>query len=229
MTTDTRSDPSLGCNAVTQLILSRRSVRDQFEERPIPQEAIDDILRCGLSAPSSKNARPWRLHVVTDKRTLRELAAAVVSADGADTYVPRDPVTGQIRGDWPSSVSESAAALNSVPLAIFVENLGAFSKGRATLASVPQERLRGSLVAYTFESMGIGTAIMNMWMAAISHGVQGVFMGDVCVAEKDIARRLGIKCDLVGVLILGYSNAGPAPNRVQYDITDDSRVTWHRG
>ena len=229
MTTDTRSDQSLGCNAVTQLILSRRSVRDQFEERPIPQEAIDDILRCGLSAPSSKNARPWRLHVVTDKRTLRELAAAVVNADGADTYVPRDPVTGQIRGDWPSSVSESAAALNSVPLAIFVENLGAFSKGRATLASVPQERLRGSLVAYTFESMGIGTAIMNMWMAAISHGVQGVFMGDVCVAEKDIAKRLGIKCDLVGVLILGFSKAGPAPNRVQYDITDDSRVTWHRG
>ena len=35
----------------------------------------------------------------------------------------------------------------------------------------------------------LGTAIMNMWTAAMSLGLQGVFMGDVCVAERAIAAR----------------------------------------
>lgn len=216
-----------GSNPTTRVILGRRSVREGFADRAVPRPLIEEIVRCGLSAPSSKNARPWRLHVVTDTQLRLDLAADVANADGADSYVPRDPVTGLTRTDWPSSVPESAAALRSAPLAIFVENLGAFSKGRATLASVPTPNLRGSLVAYTFEVLGIGTAIMNMWIAGNSLGLQGVFMGDVCVAEAAISRRLGIERDLVGVLILGYSDLAPSRDRVHYDISDGTRVSWH--
>lgn len=220
------SAPS-GSNATTQLILSRRSVRDKFTDQQIPREAIVEILRCGLAAPSSKNARPWRLHVVTDRGVLKELADAVASADGADTYVPRDPETGLTRTDWPSSVSESADTLRGAPLGIFIENLGAFSKGRKILSAVPRENLRGSLVGYTFEVLGIGAAIMNMWLAANALGAQAAFMGDVCVAEKAIAEKLGIKCDLIGVLVVGYSTAKPSPQRVHYDVSDEMRVVWH--
>lgn len=216
-----------GRNATTQIILQRRSVRDHYEDQCVPPDVIDEILRCGLAAPSSKNARPWRLHVVTDRRVLAELAETVATAEGADTYVPRDPLTGTIRKDWPSSVSESADVLRSVPLGIFIENLGEFSKGRSTLASVSQDNLRGSLTAYTFEILGIGAAIMNMWIAANSLGAQVVFMGDVCVAEKAIAAKLGFRHDLIGVLAVGYSCVPAAPQRVHYDVSDESRVVWH--
>lgn len=218
-----------GSNVTTHLILTRRSMREQYEDRILPADVLAEIVRCGLAAPSSKNARPWRLHIVEDRLLLRELADEVATADGADTYVPHDPETGRIRTDWPSSVAESAAVLASVPVAIFIENLGAFSKGRATLASVPNENLRGSLVAYTFEVLGIGAALTNMWIAAISLGVQAVFMGDICVAEKRIAEKLGLQRDLVGVLALGYSRAPVSPDRVHYDISDQTRVVWHGG
>lgn len=218
-----------GSNATTQLILTRRSVRDEFTDQPVPRETLVEILRCGLAAPSSKNARPWRLHAVTDRAVLRELAGAVASADGADSYVPRDPETGLIRTDWPSSVSESAATLRDAQASIFIENLGAFSKGRQTLSSVSRENLRGSLVGYTFEVLGVGAAIMNMWLAANSLGVQAAFMGDVCVAERAIAERLGLQCDLIGVLALGFSTSQPSPKRVHYDVSDELRVVWHTG
>ena len=214
---------------LTRLILSRRSVREEYRTDPVPEAVVDEILRCGLSAPSSKNARPWRLHVVSDRDVLKELATAVMCAEGADSYVPNDPETGRPRPDWPSSVAESAATLAAVPLGIFIENLGAFSKGRATLAAIPQDNLRRSLVGYTFEVIGIGGALMNMWLAANALGVQGSFMGDICVAERVIGARLGLQKDLVGVLALGYSTAGPPPNRQQYDTSDETRVVWHRG
>lgn len=216
-----------GSTETTRLILSRRSVREGYSDRSISNEAVTEIVRCGLSSPSSKNARPWRLHVVDDRALLAEIADTVTHADGADTYVPRDPVTGLIRKDWPSSVAESAATLASVPLAIFIENLGAFSKGRATLASVPRDNLRGSLVAFTFEVLGIGTATMNMWLAANALGIKASFMGDICVAETEIARRLGIEQDLIGVLAMGYSDEPPSAHRVHYDVTDEARVVWH--
>jgi len=165
---------------------------------------------------------------VSDRDVLNELATAVMTADGADSYVPNDPETGLPRADWPSSVAESAATLAAVPLGIFIENLGAFSRGRATLASIPQDNLRRSLVGYTFELVGIGAALMNMWLAANALGVQASFMGDVCVAEKAIAKRLGIQKDLVGVLALGYSTSKPPPQRVRYDTSDETRVVWHR-
>jgi nitroreductase len=211
------------------LILSRRSVRDNFLDQPISDEVIAEIVRCGLAAPASKNAHPCRLHVVTDRAVLQTLAKAVASADGADTYVPVDPATGLGRFDWPSTVAESAQTLSVVPLAIFVENLGPFSGGRENLAGVPRENLRDCLVTYTLEVIGVGAAIMNMWLAAKSHGAQAAFMGDICVAEKVIVETLGIERDLVGVLAIGFSTSPPPPRRSHQDLTNDSLVVWrHR-
>ena len=215
-------------NAVIDTILRRRSVREGFRRDPIPALILEEVLRCGLAAPSSKNARPWTLHVVSDTATLDRLATAVATAEGADTYVPRDPATGIPRADWPSTVVESAEVLRSASAAIFVENRGAFSDGRRTLTTTTGDRLAGSLVGYTFEVLGIGAAIQNMWLAANSLGVVGTYLGDVVIAEPIIAAELGIALDLVGVLVLAYSDAPAKPERVIYDLDDEERVVWHR-
>ena len=205
------------------VILARRSIRRDFKNQTVPPKIVEQIVRCGLSAPSSKNAQPWRLHVVTHKKTLMRLADAIQTAKGADTYVPVDPETGVARTDWDSTVSESAEVLRSAPLAVFVENRGEFSRGRTTLAGVPPEHLSAALVGYTFEIVGIGAAIQNMWLAAEDNGLRGVFMGDVLVAESAIASCLDLRSDLVGVLALGYSDASPWTER----FYEDDRIVWH--
>jgi nitroreductase len=211
---------------VTRAIIERRSIRAGFSSSDIPRETLKEIIACGLAAPSSKNAQPWRLHVVTDRAMLGALADEVVAAPGADSYVPHDPVTGEPDDRWVSTVGESAEVLRSCAAAIFIENTGEFSRGRRTLASVPTEHLARSITGYTFEVIGLGAAIQNMWVAATALGVRGTFMGDVVVAEDTISSALGVAGDLVGVLALGYSEAGP--HRVRsIDPSDPARVVWH--
>lgn len=204
-------------------ICSRRSIRREFSIQSVPRPIIADIIRCGLSAPSSKNAQPWRFHVVNDRETLGYLADEVQNSQDAETYVPVDPATGAPRDDWPSTVSESAGVLRQVPLGIFVENQAPFSGGRAVIAAADKANLAAALVGYTFEVIGLGAAIQNMWIAAQAAGVRGVFMGDVVIAEHAIATRLGMAGDLVGVLALGYTDGMPWRDRFQ----EPDRVVWH--
>jgi nitroreductase len=219
--------PSSCSNSVVDTILRRRSTRELFDGRPLPHEVLMEIVRCGLAAPSSKNAQPWRLHVVSDPPLLSEFARAVEIAKGADSYVPMDPLTGKPRPDWPSTVALSAGVLRHAAAAIFVENRGTFSRGRQVLADAIQAGRVGSLIAYGFEIIGIGAAIQNMWIAAESFGVRGCYMGDIVIAEEEIAQRLGLEKDLMGVLALGYSESPVGVPSVPDLPMDATHVVWH--
>lgn len=225
-----RPDSSPGDEARPEVIaamLARRSIREGFDHRPIPGAIMREIVRCGLAAPSSKNAQPWRMHVVTDQATLAAMADAVERAKGADEYVPHDPATGQARPAYVSTVRESAQVLRDVSAAIFMENRGLFSTGRSALASASRPALAGSLVGFGLEMVGIGAAVENMWLAAEALGVRVAFMGDVAIAEDEICRRLHMAGDLVGVLALGFSDV-PLPDRRQrLDEQDADHVVWH--
>lgn len=203
-------------------IRSRRSIRDGFTDQPVSERLIEEIISCALSAPSSKNAQPWKIHVVTSRPTLVELADAVERAKDIESYVPIDPATGRERITWSSTVVESAEILRSAILGLFVENRGCFSAGRRTVAYADEGHRENALVGYGFEMVGIGAAIENMWLAAHVHGLGGVFMGDVLIAEEIIRQRLGMAGDLVGVLALGYTNGEPAPKQLH-----EGCVTWH--
>lgn len=203
-------------------ILGRRSIRDAFEDRAVPEETIQAIVECGLAAPSSKNAQPWRLHVITDPAVMQTLAREVQEAKNAARYVPLDPATGEPR-KWESTVAESARVLGSVPLAIFIENLGEFSSGRMTVAAAEGDVLRSALVGYGFEMLGLGACIQTMWLAAEHYGLRGVFMGDPLIAEGAIRAALGTENDFAGVLCLGYSASDIHPRALE-----PGRVIWHR-
>lgn len=213
--------------SVLAALMNRRSIREGFEDRPVSRETLQRIVVCGLAAPSSKNAQPWRFHVVVERSTIDALADAVSVASGVEKYVPHDPRTGKPYTQYRSTVLESAAILRQVPATIWVENLGAFSAGRKTLLSVPPEALAGSLEGYGFELLGIGAAVQNMWIAANALGVAASFMGDVVVAESVIAANLGIEGDLLGVLALGYSSSSPRPPMDSRAFADSPRWVWH--
>ena len=54
-------------------IFARTSVRS-FEDRPVEEEKIREILRAGLQAPSAGNQRPWEFYAVRDRETIRALS-----------------------------------------------------------------------------------------------------------------------------------------------------------
>lgn len=205
-----------------EAIRARRAIRSGYTGEPVGPDVLDRVISAGLLAPSSKNAQPWCLHVVSDPDLRAPLADAVQHAKNAATYVPVDPATGRAHLDWSSTVAESAHALRTASVAIFIENRGRFSGGRANIARSDDDVREDALVGYGFEMIGLGAAIENMWLAAVAQGLGAVFMGDVLVAESAIRTRLGIHGDLVGVLVMGPSEGEPHPQQRAND-----RVVFH--
>lgn len=54
-------------------INSLRAVRT-FQDKPIPQEALRDILEAGRWCGSGKNLQPWQFLLISEKPTLEQLA-----------------------------------------------------------------------------------------------------------------------------------------------------------
>lgn len=201
-------------------ILSRRSIRGGFTDTPIDPTIVDNIIECGLNAPSSKNAQPWKMHVVENRLALNGIAQYIdaITESNRNDFVPHDPSTGKPRLSYISTVSESAEVLKQVPLGIFIENRGKFTNSRHNVAEAERTAIHGALIGVGLEYIGLGASIQNMWLAAQAHGLRGVFMGDVLIAEEHIKAELGMEGDLVGVLALGYSDALPTPKDIQQNI-----------
>ena len=58
---------------VSDAIRTKRAVR-QFQDRPLPDEAVRAILDAGRRAQSSKNTQPWHFIVVRQRDTLQALS-----------------------------------------------------------------------------------------------------------------------------------------------------------
>ncbi len=58
-----------------EVIETRRSIR-KYQNRPVPQNLIDEVLNAARLAPSGNNTQPWRYKVITDNETKKTLKEA---------------------------------------------------------------------------------------------------------------------------------------------------------
>ena len=56
---------------LNEIIRGRRSVR-AYEDRPVPEEVIKELIDLGIQAPTSSRMQPWSFVVVEDKELMRE-------------------------------------------------------------------------------------------------------------------------------------------------------------
>jgi nitroreductase len=61
------------------VIHARKSVR-HFTGMPISKSDLDAIVRAGMAAPTAGNKQPWSFVVVTERKTLDELATGLANA-----------------------------------------------------------------------------------------------------------------------------------------------------
>ena len=60
-------------NEVTKTLCTRRSVR-KFKNEQIPQKELDEILKCGLYAPSGKNNQDVKIVVIRNRELITKIA-----------------------------------------------------------------------------------------------------------------------------------------------------------
>ncbi len=60
-------------NPIIEAIKSRRAVRS-FEDKPVPESAIQTMLEAATYAPSAINVQPWKFVIVTNKAEMNRLS-----------------------------------------------------------------------------------------------------------------------------------------------------------
>ena len=72
-------------------IFERISVR-KFEDRPVENEKLTQIMRAAMAAPSAGDQQPWEFYIVTDREKIRALSEcspyAGCAADAPVVIVP---------------------------------------------------------------------------------------------------------------------------------------------
>ena len=129
-----------------EAILTRRSVRE-FTSEPVGEEALEQILRAGMQAPSAGNQQPWHFIVVRQRALLDEVArvhpyAQMCRTATAAILVCGDATLEKFPGYW---VQDCSAAAENMLLAAHALGLGGVWVGvhpRAERIGVMRELFR---------------------------------------------------------------------------------------
>lgn len=115
---------------VLEAIRSRRSIR-RFEDRPVADDAVKQLLEAAMQAPSARNAQPWQFLVLDDRQILAKIAEINPNAQMAASAPLGILVCGDLKleksaGYW---VVDCAAAVENMLLAAHGLQLGAVWTG----------------------------------------------------------------------------------------------------
>ncbi|NYZ74188.1 nitroreductase [Candidatus Micrarchaeota archaeon] len=138
-------------------ILGRRAVRD-YEDKPVPEEIIQKILKAGAMAPSAMGVHPYRFIVITDKVKIKELSGKVKDKIGILGFGARLAERAKImedvifygapllilivaeKSDW--APTDCALAAQNMMLQAYDLGLGSCFIGFATMIKDDKETLR---------------------------------------------------------------------------------------
>jgi nitroreductase len=194
--------------SVFEAIYSLRAVRI-YQEAPIPQEHVEEILRAATRACSSGNTQPWEFVVVTDKRKKATLKAIMTEAM-ADADRRRIKPLEELKDSTGRSVTGHAAIenLDRVPVIVLV----CWNPDRGIrIVSEYEENPDGTLREVEgSDGMRVASlfpACQNMMLAAQALGVASLFTTFFRRRSREIKELFHIppRIFLEAAIFLGYS------------------------
>ncbi len=129
---------------VQEAIRKRNSIR-AYEDRPVPDEVLHNILEAARLAPSGRNSQSWKFAVVRND----ELRQALGHASGGQPHVHTAPVIIAAIATDPDSVMQCGVPAYAVDLAIAIDHmtLAAVDLGLGTcwIGAFSQEEVKSIL------------------------------------------------------------------------------------
>ncbi len=92
-----------------------------YQETPVPQDAIQRILEAGQMTGSAKNLQPWHFIVVENRSTLRQLATLIPTGRHI-AQAPLAIITAAEQSIF--SLSDASRAIQSMIIAAWSEGIG---------------------------------------------------------------------------------------------------------
>ena len=178
-------------NSILKAIKSRRAVRS-YEDKLVPESAIQTILEAATYAPSAINMQPWKFTLITEKSVMTQLSDLAKPA-----LIRALPDVGDesIAGLKQRLTNPKYNVFYNAPLLIFVA--GAKS---------------------SFAVNDCSMAAQNMMLAAYALGLGSCWIGSAVVVanEPKVKQELGIPEDheVYAAVIFGYPKEKPkAPQK----------------
>jgi nitroreductase len=110
-------------------ILTRTSIR-AYENRPVEDGTIEQLLRAAMAAPSACNKQPWNFLVIRDKNTLKRISELFHNIPMAEHAPLAIIVCGDMSRTMPEEgqaywIQDTSAATENILLAAHDMGLGA--------------------------------------------------------------------------------------------------------
>jgi len=173
---------------VLEAIRTRRSVR-KWQQKPVPEECVKQILEAGRWAPSAGNFQPWAFIAIQDAATKERVQRVAEESKNLSRIWAPFFREGEKRG--------YIVDLRNVPLQIAI-----FADARHAPPHVGGEL--GHVI-------GASLAAMNMWLAAHALGLGACYWSHM-MPDK-IKAILGVPhhWDFIGLLGIGYTDGDGSP------------------
>lgn len=173
----------------TELLQKRRAIRD-FEDKPVSEKVVSEILQEATLAPSASNKQPCRFAVVHCRKTIKALS------DNSKANLLQDFHAGKIKltPDYVGYLqNEAFNVFYNAPCLILVA-------GPKSVGSLDVDgALAASYIMFSAAARGLGTC----WVALGAN-----------IRDPQLRGELGLSDDLriVAPILLGYPKAIPAPS-----------------
>ena len=113
-----------------EIIHTRRSIRE-YQDKPIPEKLITEVLKAAMAAPSARNQQPWEFVIITDAEIREKIPAVCQFAQMAVRAPLAILVCGNLKIETSQGylVIDCAAATQNMLLAAHALGLGAVWTG----------------------------------------------------------------------------------------------------
>ena len=176
-------------------IEKRRSIR-KYKETPVSRELLEEILRAGMLAPSSKNRQPWKF-VVTTGAAKRDGLAAMKKGLEREKVSPLLPESGcHLAGAY-----HTLEIMGQAPVIVWIVNPLGLDIHKVL---DPEER-----IYEICNAQSVGAAIENMTLSAEELGLGSLWICDIYFAYEELQQWLGEEGELIAALAIGYGDEEP--------------------
>lgn len=178
-----------------QAIIDRRSIR-KYKAENVRQTMIEEIIKAGTLAPSSKNRQPWKFIVVTgtSKDNMLEAMRKGLKREKVNPVLPQS-------AKYLSGAEYTLNIMQQAPVVIFIVNsLGIDINCTLT----PEKR-----IYEICNAQSIGAAIENMTLTATKLGLGSLWICDTYFAYKELCDWLHTDGELFAAMTVGYADETP--------------------
>ncbi|MFD1406509.1 nitroreductase family protein [Robinsoniella peoriensis] len=176
-------------------IVDRRSIR-KYKAKNVPKSMIEEIIKAGTLAPSSKNRQPWEFIVVTGTSKINMLETM---RKGLEREKVNPLLSGSVR--CLSGAEYTLDIMQQAPIVIFIVNPLGIDICRSLTA---EER-----IYEICNAQSIGAAIENMTLTATEFGLGSLWICDTYFAYKELCDWLHTDGELFAAMAIGYAEEIP--------------------